>query len=113
MSLTSYRAAPPRVGDVVVGVCVGGLDDLAATDFPAPWGAVSWALGFFTSEFGMGSGVGTPPKPPGRRAHPRWALWAFVWVCGPGACVRGVCACEWPAVARHPGRRNEGCVGCG
>lgn len=38
MSLTSYRAAPPRggIGDVgVVGV-VSGLGDLAATDFSAP-----------------------------------------------------------------------------
>ena len=41
------------------------LEDLAATDFPAPWGAVSWALGVFTSEFGMGSGGGSPPWPPG------------------------------------------------
>ena len=62
MSLTSYRAAPPRVGIVFVW----WLEDLAATDFPAPWGAVSWALGFFTFEFGMGSCVGTPPWPPGR-----------------------------------------------
>ena len=34
--------------------------DLAATDFPVPWGTVSWALGVFTAEFGMGSGVGAP-----------------------------------------------------
>ena len=61
---------------------VARLENLAATDFPAPWGAVSWALGFFTSEFGMGSGVGTPPKPPGRRAYPRGRCVAFVWVCG-------------------------------
>ena len=45
----------------------GGLEDLAATDFPAPWGAVSWALVVFTFEFGMGSGVVPPPWPPGRR----------------------------------------------
>ncbi len=43
-----------------------GSEDLAATDFPAPWGAVSWALVVFTSEFGMGSGAAPPPWPPGR-----------------------------------------------
>ena len=94
--------------------CVGGLEDLAATDFPAPWGAVSWALGFFTSEFGMGSGVGTPPKPPGRRAHPRGRECAFVGVfAGPGAWLRVDVLGVWPAACGHPGRRNEGCVGCG
>ena len=51
MSLTSYRAAPPRVGDGVfwrdacavalAGVVLGALEDLAATDFPASWDAVS------------------------------------------------------------------------
>jgi hypothetical protein len=69
MSLTSYRAAPPR------GVCEGagkrghdpgdrGLrwEDLAATYSPAPWGAVPSALGDFTAEFGMGSGAGPPAK---------------------------------------------------
>ncbi len=113
MSLTSYRAAPPRVVHatassscwrvtfdvacrrVVCGVacvvswllgrrrvrcrlcacrrsarrcrvCAEGSEDLAATDFPAPWGAVSWALVVFTSEFGMGSGAAPPPWPPGR-----------------------------------------------
>ena len=35
MSLTSYRAAPPRVGGCVVVGCIPGLEDLAATDFPA------------------------------------------------------------------------------
>ena len=38
-------------------LCRAGLADLAAADCPAPWGAVSWALGGFTAEFGMGSGV--------------------------------------------------------
>ena len=47
-----------------------GLEDLAATYSPAPWDAVPWALGVFTAEFGMGSGAGPPPKPPGRPAHP-------------------------------------------
>src|SRR6185312_3356074 len=68
MSLTSYRAAPPRVGGCVVCV-VPGLEDLAATYSPASWDAVPWALGFFTAEFGMGSGGGTPPWPPGRPAQ--------------------------------------------
>ena len=40
--------------------CAAALGDLAAADFPAPWGAVSWALASFTSEFGMGSGGVTP-----------------------------------------------------
>ena len=82
----------------VCRICVGGFEDLAAADFPAPWGAVSWALGFFTSEFGMGSGAGTPPKPPGRRAHPRgllacgWQVLVHVCVCD---VLSGVaCYCE-------------------
>ena len=70
MSLTSYRAAPPRGGD---DVCVvwGMLEDLAATYSPASWDAVPWALGVFTAEFGMGSGAVSPPKPPGRPTHPQ------------------------------------------
>ena len=41
MSLTSYRAAPPRVGILCVLCCgvlfiVGGLEDLAATYSPVP-----------------------------------------------------------------------------
>ena len=31
--------------------------DLAATDSPASWDAVPWALRVFTAEFGMGSGA--------------------------------------------------------
>jgi hypothetical protein len=46
------------------------LEDLAATYSPASWDAVPWALGVFTAEFGMGSGAGPPPKPPGRPIHP-------------------------------------------
>jgi hypothetical protein len=71
MSLTSYRAAPPRVGRSVgrsVGVRPGGP---AAADSPAPGGAVPWALGRFTAEFGMGSGVAAPRRPPGHPAGPR------------------------------------------
>ena len=79
MSLTSYRAAPPRVGVGVVGWI--GLEDLAATDFPASWDAVSWALEVFTSEFGMGSGVVAPPWPPGRPSQSLacWAWCSTVW----------------------------------
>src|SRR5918998_1370381 len=40
----------------------------AATDSPAAWAAVPWALGRFTAEFGMGSGVAAPRWPPGHRA---------------------------------------------
>src|SRR3954453_8032167 len=69
MSLTSYRAAPPRVdggdgrprgrglvagGDA--GEWEGWLVDLAATYSPTSWDAVPWALRGFTAEFGMGSG---------------------------------------------------------
>ena len=94
MSLTSYRAAPPRAGCwwcVALLLCMArrvpllcstrradarasrgvGWEGLAATDFPVPWGTVSWALAVFTSEFGMGSGVGPPPWPPGRLSQPR------------------------------------------
>ncbi len=87
MSLTSYRAAPPRddhpvksddlpgtpaaatrggrrrglAGDGELFVIFGSfcLADLAAAYSSAPWGAVPWALRGFTAEFGMGSG-GTP-----------------------------------------------------
>ena len=48
-----------------------GWEGLAATDFPVPWGTVSWALAVFTSEFGMGSGVDPPPWPPDRLSQPR------------------------------------------
>jgi hypothetical protein len=116
MSLTSYRAAPPRDGywlsvafarwsfatglvpvvDPRVGhqrsegyigtVCLDwrlsgslmrygcsvleGLEDLAATYSPVSWDTVPWALGIFTAEFGMGSGAGSPRRPPGRPAFP-------------------------------------------
>ncbi len=46
------------------------LEDLAATYSPVRCRTVPWALGFFTAEFGMGSGAGTPPWPPGRPAQP-------------------------------------------
>src|SRR5579883_224182 len=85
MSLTSYRAAPPRgIGGrrteargrkracppssvvrplVWRGLRLAGLacclcpGDLAATYSPASWDAVPLALRVFTAEFGMGSGV--------------------------------------------------------
>ena len=52
-----------------VCVCLRVLEDLAATYSPASWDAVPWALGVFTAEFGMGSGAGPPPEPPGRPRH--------------------------------------------
>src|SRR5918992_911119 len=72
MSLTSYRAAPPRgcvegtkPGFVLVltgrslasAWCFPDLAGLAATYSPASIGAVPLALRVFTAEFGMGSGV--------------------------------------------------------
>src|SRR5271155_3432868 len=62
MSLTSYRAAPPR-GEAGDGMSIergcggGGVEGLAATSSSAPWGAVPSALRVFTAEFGMGSGA--------------------------------------------------------
>ena len=70
--------------------CLHGLEDLAAAYSPVPWGTVPWALGIFTAEFGMGSGAGSPPWPPGRPARPDRNV-------GPGwqALVRGgVCLSE-------------------
>src|SRR5215213_5803242 len=78
MSLTSYRAAPPRAGGGAGEW--GWLVDLAATYSPTSWDAVPWALRGFTAEFGMGSG-GAPalsatrstnhptPPPRGRRGE--------------------------------------------
>src|SRR5215469_17033037 len=55
MSLTSYRAAPPRVrGMLLEG---GGGGGLAATYSSAACAAVPSALRVFTAEFGMGSGA--------------------------------------------------------
>jgi hypothetical protein len=81
MSLTSYRAAPPRAGGGTIErraspaarpsrvVVCGGTrpGGPAATDSPAAWAAVPWALGRFTAEFGTGSGVAAPRWPPGHR----------------------------------------------
>src|ERR1700723_777005 len=82
MSLTSYRAAPPRANSKT-----DGLEDLAATYSPTPGDAVPWALGFFTAGFGRGSGAGPPPKPPGHPAHPSSGLIEVLGVCccGPRA----------------------------
>jgi len=60
-----------------------GWEGLAATDFPVPWGTVSWALAVFTSEFGMGSGVCPPPWPPDRLSQPR----ATASLARPAQCV--------------------------
>jgi hypothetical protein len=49
---------------------VARLGDPAATDSPAARAAVPWALGRFTAEFGMGSGVAAPRWPPGHRTGP-------------------------------------------
>ena len=48
-----------------------GWPGLAATYSPAPWGAVPSALGVFTAEFGMGSGV-WPLAMATRPAKPPW-----------------------------------------
>ena len=88
MSLTSYRAAPPRgevrrgpVRDRPAGSTRAGLGAL----WNEPWGlarpggdllsriyddAVPLAAGRLTAEFGMGSGVSDGPWPPGQgRTH--------------------------------------------
>jgi hypothetical protein len=98
MSLTSYRAAPPRVRPARCGwraqlpsvwrvaSCfrdgrpppppwpLSGLpgrpSDPAATRSPAPWGAVPWARRGFTAEFGTGSGGAPALWPPGRAGVP-------------------------------------------
>ena len=59
MSLTSYRAAPPRGNGLSAVTVERERRDagLAATYSSAPWGAVPSALRVFTAEFGMGSGV--------------------------------------------------------
>ena len=49
----------------------GGLEDLAATDSPATWVAVPWALGVFTAEFGMGSGGSLPARATRSSSPPR------------------------------------------
>ena len=75
------------------------MEDLAATDSPATWVAVPWALGDFTAEFGMGSGVGPPLEPPGRPAHPVVACWIGVSVVLV-VCVGVVCAGRVGGAAR-------------
>ena len=90
-----------------MGCGLGGLEDLAATYSPATWVAVPWALGVFTAEFGMGSGAGPPPKPPGRPAHPvgvsGWE-WFWWWVCL-RACRGAGHAGVWLAAVRDGGSR--------
>jgi hypothetical protein len=70
MSLTSYRAAPPRGG-------LGSLrrdtrcflSGLAVTYSPTSWDAVPSARRHLTAEFGMGSGVLRVLLPPNRRRN--------------------------------------------
>ena len=62
------------------------MEGLAATYSSAPWGAVPWALGIFTAEFGMGSGAGSPLWPPGCPAHPFYKC-----VLGVGVLVCAMC----------------------
>ena len=82
-----------------------GWEGLAATDFPAPWGAVSWALAVFTSEFGMGSGVDPPPWPPDRLSQPRALCGHRVRGSGSGA---GASASMAPCVRAVRGPRMGG-----
>ena len=70
MSLTSYRAAPPR-GDGCEERERGGFwSGLAVTYSPASWDAVPSAAARLTSEFGMGSGVSRRLWPPDRIRAP-------------------------------------------
>ena len=80
MSLTSYRAAPPRgeregAMGVMAFLCgvrkEGGLwSGLAVTYSPASWDAVPSAVARLTAEFGMGSGVSRSLWPPDRIRAP-------------------------------------------
>src|SRR5271169_3787157 len=80
MSLTSYRAAPPRDNQSAFAPATGArvLRESWGTwrawrrpTLPPLREAVPWALRVFTAEFGMGSGVWPlamatrPAKPPG------------------------------------------------
>ena len=72
MSLTSYRAAPPR-GEVLVVLVRkegGSWSGLAVTYSPASWDAVPSAAVRLTAEFGMGSGVSRSLWPPDRIRAP-------------------------------------------
>ena len=69
MSLTSYRAAPPR-GEVLVRKEGGSWSGLAVTYSPASWDAVPSAAVRLTAEFGMGSGVSRSLWPPDRIRAP-------------------------------------------
>ena len=85
MSLTSYRAAPPRgkclaavewAGLCEESVCVGlvRFSGLAVTYSPTSWDAVPSARRRLTAEFGMGSGVSLalgPPNLESARGRPR------------------------------------------
>ncbi len=110
MSLTSYRAAPPRagggppggygpsgaVGGALGASVLGRVGDrggfrsgLAVTYSPASWDAVPLAPGRLTAEFGMGSGVSHRLWPPDRIGTPlrehRVGLLALTGDGGPGS----------------------------
>jgi hypothetical protein len=70
MSLTSYRAAPPR--DRVFDRSESGVrfTGLAVTYSPASWDAVPSARRRLTAEFGMGSGVSLALEPPNLQNAP-------------------------------------------
>jgi hypothetical protein len=84
MSLTSYRAAPPRV---VIMFPRKGMRErvagLAATYSSAAGAAVPSAQRVFTAEFGMGSGV-WPRAMATRPARLRGAAGGVARVTGPG-----------------------------
>ena len=78
MSLTSYRAAPPRgSGCRDRERCFVGFSGLAATYSPASWDAVPSARRRLTAEFGMGSGVSLALGPPNLESprEPGLGLW--------------------------------------
>jgi hypothetical protein len=70
----------------------GGLEDLAATYSPASCGAVPSALGVFTAEFGMGSGV-LPPAIATRSSSPPGVVVGWGFWCG-GVCWVGLAAAQ-------------------
>ena len=75
-----------------------GWPGLAATYSPAPWGAVPSALGVFTAEFGMGSGVLPPAMAtrPGEPAFSSGDRCPCPRAAGSGRCTRAV----WLGLAR-------------
>ena len=97
-------STPRRWWCGVVWIRPGGP---AATDSPAAWAAVPWALGRFTAEFGMGSGVSSPRWPPGHRAG------SFRVVSGIGCVALGVGACARLGAACGAGPSRDPARGSG